>query len=225
MNSKLLKILLIILIIILFTYNQTSKTLTVTVDSEGSASEINDLLDFFDEENITATFFLLGETCEEHPLLCINISKEHDIACHGYAHPKYKKLSSEEIRLDILHGKEIIQNITGKDCVGFRTPYASCTNSEILIETGFEYHSDICMFSKLENRAPLIWTPWASFEKNTIIRKMHWFLNKILFLSVKESVIVMHPQDFKSQQDFDELHNFLELARALNTEIKPFQKV
>ena len=104
------------------------------------------------ENSATATFFVLGFVAEQHPNLVRRIADAgHEIASHGYGHQLIYKQTPEEFREDILRGKKLLEDITGKPVLGYRAPSWSITEQsfwalEILEEEGFRYDSSIFPF-------------------------------------------------------------------------------
>ncbi len=96
-----------------------------------------------------ATFFCLGWIAERYVHLIKEIQAQgHEIACHGYAHQLVYRQSPEEFRNDIYKAKAILEDITGKEVIGYRAPSYSITNKslwafEVLAEEGFKYDSSI----------------------------------------------------------------------------------
>jgi polysaccharide deacetylase family protein (PEP-CTERM system associated) len=105
------------------------------------------LLDLFDEEGATATFFTLGWVAERAPALMRDIAaRGHEVASHGYDHKKVFDQAPDEFRADLLKTKKILEDTSGARVRGFRaagfsidarTPWAH----EILGETGHDYSS------------------------------------------------------------------------------------
>ena len=109
-------------------------------------------LQALEKNRSTATFFVLGFVAEQHPGLVRRIADAgHEIASHGYGHQLVYKQTPEEFREDILHGKKLLEDITGKPVLGYRAPSWSITEDslwalEILAENGFAYDSSIFPF-------------------------------------------------------------------------------
>lgn len=99
---------------------------------------VKKLLDLFEKHDVTATFFLLGETAERYPSLIDLVEKSvHEMACHGYYHNKdYDDL--EEFKTDL---KKFQKNIC-KDVVGFRHPVFKITQEKMKILTDLEFKYD-----------------------------------------------------------------------------------
>jgi len=110
---------------------------------------VNILLDLFNEKDVRATFFILGEIATTYPSLVKSIaSGGHEIGVHGYNHDQLFKLSPGQVKEDIYKAKEIIEDVTGKEVYGFRAPAFSIMEStswalDIISELGFKYDSSI----------------------------------------------------------------------------------
>ena len=100
-------------------------------------------------QKVQGTFFVLGWIAERYPDLVRRIQKEgHEIACHGYAHRLVYTQSRDEFSQDIKRAKSILEDITGKEVIGYRAPSYSITNKsqwafDVLVEEGFKYDSSI----------------------------------------------------------------------------------
>ena len=107
------------------------------------------ILSILDEHNVKATFFILGWTAEKHPQLVKEISaKGHEICCHSYYHRLVYDLTPEEFYQDTKKAKDILEQITGKEVVGYRAPSYSITQKslwaiKILCDLGFKYDSSV----------------------------------------------------------------------------------
>lgn len=107
------------------------------------------VLEILDENDCFATFFVLGWIAERFPGLVRQISdRGHEIACHSYAHRRIFELTPLEFRADSLRAKCCLEEITGKQVIGYRAPSFSVTPEslwalEILCEIGYTYDSSI----------------------------------------------------------------------------------
>jgi polysaccharide deacetylase family protein (PEP-CTERM system associated) len=112
-------------------------------------NETDKLLEIFDENNVKATFFVLGIVAEEHPALLRKIAQEgHEIASHGYGHQLVYKQTQDEFKEDVRKSKHVIEDAIGEKIVGYRAPSWSITEQslwalDILEELEFEYTSSI----------------------------------------------------------------------------------
>jgi len=112
-------------------------------------ANVNVLLGLFSENEVKATFFILGEIASAYPELIKRIfSYGHEIGVHGYHHDQLFKLTPEKAREDIYYAKTLIEDITGDRIYGFRAPGFSITNNtkwglHVISELGFKYDSSI----------------------------------------------------------------------------------
>lgn len=102
------------------------------------------ILDLLSENGISATFFILGCIAEKFPDLVKDISSQgHEVASHGYSHAMNDGLSRECIFQDISRSKKLLEDISGKEVVGYRAPSFSINEDllEVLADLGFVYDS------------------------------------------------------------------------------------
>lgn len=109
----------------------------------------NRFLDLFAERNIKATFFTLGWVAERQPSLIERIVNEgHELACHGYDHVRVTELSPDQFRGDIVKTKKILEDIGGREVLGYRAPSYSIGAGnlwahQVLADAGFKYSSSV----------------------------------------------------------------------------------
>lgn len=89
-----------------------------------------------DKENVRATFFVTANFANKNRDLICEISKNHEIASHGYYHSKFSDH-------DLEHSKKILESIIGKKVFGFRSPRLKKVSAEKLLEAGYSYDSSI----------------------------------------------------------------------------------
>ena len=98
---------------------------------------------------VRATFFCLGWVAEHYPHLIKEIYQQgHEIASHSYDHQLVYNMTSEQFRKDVVTSKRILEDITGKEVIGYRAPSYSITGKTlwalgILAEEGYRYDSSI----------------------------------------------------------------------------------
>ena len=87
------------------------------------------ILSVLKKENITATFFLVGEQIEEFPELVVAIIKEgHTIANHSYSHKNGWLCTKEKYIADIEKCQELMPNNKL-----YRPPYGKITKAQITL--------------------------------------------------------------------------------------------
>lgn len=116
---------------------QTSKpaegipTVYITFD-DGPGKYTDQVLDILKQENISATFFILGIQAEKNPLFTKRIVDEgHAIGNHTYDHD-YKKIynSFETFADQVFKTNKIIYELTGVETTLFRAPGGSINNMD-----------------------------------------------------------------------------------------------
>ncbi len=109
-------------------------------------------LDILEKNNAKATFFILGFVAEEHPELVKRIAyMGHEVASHGYGHQLVYKQTPNEFREDVYRSKCMLEDLIGKQVLGYRAPSWSITEKSfwalgILNQLGFKYDSSIFPF-------------------------------------------------------------------------------
>lgn len=113
------------------------------------AQNTNKILDIFMEFNVKATFFTLGWVAERYPEIVKRIIDEgHELACHGYEHIRVTEQTPKQFRLDIQHTKKILEDLAGKEVIGYRAASYSINAEnlwahDVLMEEGFKYSSSV----------------------------------------------------------------------------------
>ena len=127
---------------------------------------VHKLLDLFDSINtppasrltpngsIEATFFVLGWIAQRLPNLIREIEvRGHEVASHGYNHVLCKEQSANELKVDLVKSKELLEDITGRPVYGYRAPGFSISRDilSLVEEAGYLYDSSFNSF-KLNKR-------------------------------------------------------------------------
>src|SRR5216684_71795 len=103
------------------------------------------LLELFARHDVRSTCFFLGWVAEKYPHLVKEASAlGHEIASHGYSHTLVHKMSHEEFDRDIRRSKQILEDISGQEVIGYRAPGFSMTAKtpwffEKLAGAGYRY--------------------------------------------------------------------------------------
>jgi polysaccharide deacetylase family protein (PEP-CTERM system associated) len=113
---------------------------------ERNTRKVTELLS---EHSTKATFFVLGWVAERYPEMVRNLVQQgHEIASHGYGHELVHTQTPAQFREDVRHSKRILEDLTGRQVMGYRAPSFSITPRtqwaiSILIEEGYRYDSSI----------------------------------------------------------------------------------
>lgn len=88
---------------------------------------MNDMLDILEENQVPASFFLIGNkiTEENKKIICRAFEMGCDIQNHTWTHPAMAEMAVEDIKKEYEKCDEAIVEITGKKAEFFRPPYIS----------------------------------------------------------------------------------------------------
>ncbi|MBO4368582.1 MAG: polysaccharide deacetylase family protein [Desulfovibrio sp.] len=94
---------------------------------DGPSQYTGHLLDMMEQEDVKATFFVLGENALRFPEM-IKREQEagHEVASHGWSHKNLAKASEEQIRNEVVKTIEVLDRL-GIKPLFFRPPYGSFT--------------------------------------------------------------------------------------------------
>ena len=101
-------------------------------------------VELLNKANVRTTFFVLGSVANEvRDTIKYAVSCGHEIACHGMSHTRPVELSAEAFEAELREAKSILEDICGKEVVGYRAPCYGIDNEryEILKKVGFKYSS------------------------------------------------------------------------------------
>jgi polysaccharide deacetylase family protein (PEP-CTERM system associated) len=107
------------------------------------------LLDLFAEQNVQATFFVLGWVAERCPGLVRAIAERgHEVACHGYSHQLVYGQTPAVFRDETVRAKACLEDQAQRTVLGYRAASYSITQRSlwalnVLAELGFSYDSSI----------------------------------------------------------------------------------
>lgn len=172
------------------------------------------LLTLLKKYNLKATFFTTANFAKKYPKIIEEISKNHEIACHGFYH-------SDDYSKDISKlepAKRELEKITHKKIFGFRAPRFGIKDIGELSKFGFEYDSSIHptwvpgrYFNIFKKRKvnkigeiieispsvlPIIRLPifWLAFKNLPLLYSK--IFTKINFFSSNYTMLVFHPWEF-----------------------------
>lgn len=102
------------------------------------------ILNILQEFNISATFFVTGDTALRFPRIIRALAVHHEVASHGLTHSSFSSWSPSRIE-DLTASKKILENVTKHSVEGFRAPrlHVSPHLFTALAEIGFRYDSSL----------------------------------------------------------------------------------
>jgi peptidoglycan/xylan/chitin deacetylase (PgdA/CDA1 family) len=107
------------------------------------------VLDALEEAGIKATFFVVGEQLMRHHRIARRTALAgHELALHGFAHPRHKDLFPPEARDEVARGVGAFEAVTGSKPRFFRPPYGRFS------EHSFKACGDLGL-------EPAYWSAWG----------------------------------------------------------------
>ena len=169
-------------------YHSQEKVVYLTFDDGPSKSVTPLILDLLKQENIKATFFVLGARAKSNPEVLIREYREgHYIANHGYSHIYGEIYSSLNAVLDEYNKtRDVIREILGTDYDGhlFRFPGGS---------NGGKYNSIKAEAKTLLNDNNIAYIDWNSLSSDAAGAKTKEAIiqNTIDTVGSKNSVVIL----------------------------------
>jgi polysaccharide deacetylase family sporulation protein PdaB len=100
------------------------KKVALTFDDGPNEPYTSEVLKILKDNNIRATFFLVGENVATYPEAArAVVAAGHAIGNHSYDHRNLLTRTNAQVRAEILKTEEIIQDATGVKTTLFRPPY------------------------------------------------------------------------------------------------------
>lgn len=107
------------------------------------------LLELFDQQQVQATFFILGWVAERFPKLVHRIATAgHEIGCYGYHHQSAHGQLPATFREETQRAKHLLEDLTGQPIDGYRAVNCSVTRYslwvlDVLVDLGFKWDASI----------------------------------------------------------------------------------
>lgn len=123
------------------------KVAYLTIDDGPSYNNTTKILNILKENNINATFFLIGQNAQRYPeLVKEEVAEGNSIANHTYSHPLRYRMGAENFMNDVNKCDEILKNIVGDKYVKkfMRFPGGVFTNqikayTDVVKQNGYRY--------------------------------------------------------------------------------------
>lgn len=110
---------------------------------------VEKLLQLFAECDVRATFFCLGWMAERMPHVVRRCQAAgHEIGSHGYAHVMARHTNRMCFQADIGRAKQVLEDITGTEVAGYRSPGFSVRNDnpwffDVVAAAGYRYDASV----------------------------------------------------------------------------------
>jgi len=113
------------------------------------AANVDQILEMLDTCRVKGTFFILGIIAEQQPDVVRRIANAgHEIASHSYEHLRLYNMPPQTAKEVISRSKKVLEDVSGKEVLGFRAPDFSITRETIYLldsirDAGFLYDSSV----------------------------------------------------------------------------------
>ncbi|HEY3116182.1 MAG TPA: polysaccharide deacetylase family protein [Chloroflexota bacterium] len=99
----------------------------LTFDAGAAAGAANQLLDVLSSRGVHSTFFITGAFADRYPDLIARIAADgHELANHSYSHPDFRKLTENQMRVEIRRAAASIEAASGSaPTLLWRPPFGS----------------------------------------------------------------------------------------------------
>jgi peptidoglycan-N-acetylglucosamine deacetylase len=112
--------------------SKDKKNIALTFDDGPNSKYTPQILKILAQNDIHATFFLIGQHAHRYPELVKQIKLAgHEIGNHTYSHVQLTKVPSTRIKLEVEKTRDIVFNITGKNTYLFRPPWGIFDNRSL----------------------------------------------------------------------------------------------
>jgi peptidoglycan-N-acetylglucosamine deacetylase len=107
----------------IYSVDTQDKKVAITFDASWGTDNTNSILNTLDKYNVKATFFLVGEWCDDYPDKVKEIAKRgHEIGNHSNKHPNFTTISKDKIIKEVEATNAKLLSLTGEVPKLFRFP-------------------------------------------------------------------------------------------------------
>lgn len=111
-----------------------AKPIALTFNCAWDNGDVQTILDILKENDITATFFLVGQWAEKYPDSVKAIAQAgHEIGNHSYSHADFATLGEKQLVEEIAKCSSAIEQITGRVPEFMRPPSGSYSDASIAV--------------------------------------------------------------------------------------------
>lgn len=126
----------------IYNIETAEKKISLTFDSAWGTEDIDIILKTLKDNEVRATFFVLGEWARKNPeVIKKMVADGHDVANHSDTHPHVTSLSFEKIKEDMRAANKSIEEISGKKNNLYRAPYGEYNDNVIKAATEEGYYT------------------------------------------------------------------------------------
>lgn len=118
------------------------KVVALSFDAAWGNEDTRVLMDILAKYNVKVTFFMTGGWVEKYPEDVKYIAEQgHDLGNHSLTHPEMSKLTTDQIREELLAVHNKVKELTGIEMELFRPPYGDYDNEVVTTAAGLGYYT------------------------------------------------------------------------------------
>lgn len=164
------------------------------------------ILDMLAQQQVKASFFVLGEACVAHPELVRKIAEAgHDLGIHSYSHDHPWRLSEPHAREELRRCYHTLADITGSPPTLFRPAYGRIRPATLKEAEVLQLHT------VLWSRSVIDWGKWGTLAG----------ISRRLAAIKPRDIVLMHdarPEANRPQVTVRALQDFLRTDKAAGLE-------
>ncbi|MFH1826018.1 MAG: polysaccharide deacetylase family protein [bacterium] len=188
----------------------------LTFDDGPTLGVTDKILDILKEENVKATFFVIGRKIGQNPEIIKRMAAEgHEIGNHSYSHEKLTSLDSQMAEVELRQTSNLITNQTGRPVNLYRPPHGALNYEKRKLVENRGY--DVVMWSVNAD---------DFLHENSVMRSPISIVNRIMSRLQGGDIVLMHdnsrqiveamPQLIKKLKARD--RNFVTISQLLGRE-------
>ncbi len=145
-----------------FSSDTTDKRIALTFDDGPHYKYTAEILDILKENEVKATFFVVGSLAERYPELILReLAEGHEIASHTWSHPHLSKLPEATLESELSATEDLLYELAEYRPKLFRPPEGKCPDSVRRVAAQLDYEV-------------VLWTvdtrDWAHTPTQTIVK-------------------------------------------------------
>jgi peptidoglycan-N-acetylglucosamine deacetylase len=118
--------------------SKEKKQVALTFDDGPDPKYTNQLLDLLHDNQIKASFFVVGSKAEKHPDIILRMHREgHLIGIHNYVHQSNWLMTPGKVKWGLEKSAQAIEQITGEKPAYYRPPWGMLNVGDFFIHKNF----------------------------------------------------------------------------------------
>ncbi|WP_141431128.1 polysaccharide deacetylase family protein [Bacillus sp. 03113] len=148
-----------------------NKEIALTFDDGPDPKYTRKILEILNQHHIKATFFIIGKNALKHQDIIKQMVQDgHEIGNHTYSHPNTDKMSYEKVKFELNVNERIIQGLTGRSTLLYRSPYGDANVQ--YYPSNFERMKDLTRLGYITVNYDVDSKDWTEHESKPIVDRV-----------------------------------------------------